>query len=281
MKVMVTGAHGFVGARAAQHYKDAVCAPGELVRNAGEALMDYIKGQHPDLILNCAAISDIGTCEKNPDASYAANVMLPVVLAKAAKAVHAKLISFSSDQVYTGCVEAGAYKETDLLPPPANVYACHKLEAEQRVLELTPDAVMLRATWMYDMPVYGEENRGNFFVNTLVSAMRDRTITASSCQYRGITYVRQVVSLFDKAFDLPGGVYNYGSENPLNMLETTRALLDVLGVDRYVQDTKQSRHNLWMDCGRLREHNICFDTTAEGLKRCAEDYGLGCLQMKQ
>lgn len=272
--IMITGTHGFVGARAMQHYPSAIPVPSELVRNTKEPLADFIRHHNPDIILNTAAISDIQICEKNPDDSYAANVMLPVLLAEVAKEIGAKLISFSSDQVYTGCFDDGPYHESDTLPTPANLYACHKLEAEQRVLDIHPNAVLLRATWMYDMPMYGHANRGNFLMNTMDAILRRKELRFSSQVYRGITYVRQVVDLLDQVFDLPGGVYNYGSENSLNMLETAEALLNTLGVEGCVQDITQKSHNLWLDCSKLRSHGICFDTTADGFKRCVADYGL-------
>ncbi len=283
--IIITGSHGFVGSRAMQHYPNAIPVPSELLRNIEsstnqEQLTNLIKIHNPDMILNTAAISDIGICKKNPEASYHANVVLPVVLAKAAKEIDAKLISFSSDQVYTGCIEDGPYSEKDTLPTPSNLYSRHKLEAEERVLDITPDTVMLRATWMYDMPIYGGEqgsghaNRGNFLVNILGSVLRGKQMSFSSREYRGITYVRQVVSQLDQVFDLPGGVYNYGSENPLNMLETAKALLDALGLESNLQDIEKRKHNLWMNCSKLREHGIFFDTTADGFKRCVEDYGL-------
>ncbi len=273
-KIMLTGAHGFVGARALLHYPEAIVVPGELTRNAGAALEDFVRAHAPEVIINAAAISDIGACEKDPEGSYAANVTLPLVLAHAARDTGAKLLSFSSDQVYTGCAEGGPYREDDILPPPANLYARHKLEAEARVLDITPDAVLLRATWMYDMPLYGHANRGNFLVNTLLSLRCGMPLSASSLDHRGITYVRQVVSLLDGMCHLPGGVYNYGSENPLSMLETTHALLAALGCAAAVADTRQSRHALWMDCTKLKAHGIFFDDTAAGFMRCAVDYGL-------
>ena len=101
-----------------------------------------------DVIIHTAAISDVGTCEKDPGASYEANVRLPLFLAKAAK--EQKMICFSSDQVYRGCAGEGPYKEEDA--SPCNVYGRHKLEMEQQVLDVKPDAVMLRAEWMYDYP---------------------------------------------------------------------------------------------------------------------------------
>ena len=271
--IMITGTHGFVGARAAQRYPDAICVPSELVRDAGDALTDFIKAYNPDIILNAAAISDIGVCEKNPEASYAANVKLPVLLAEAANRVNAKLISFSSDQVYTGCAEEGPYRESDVLPTPANLYARHKLEAEERVLAISPNAVLLRASWMYDMPMYAHANRGNFLLNTIGAVLQGKELCFSSEEYRGITYVREVVEQLDRVFDLPGGVYNYGSENSLHMLETVQSLLHALGTAYRVQDTERRRHYLWMDCSKIKQQGIYFDTTADGLKRCLKDYG--------
>lgn len=279
-EILIAGAHGFVGSRAMECFPAAVPVPGELLRNPGEQLDYFIKEHNPDIILNAAAISDIGVCERNPDASYMANVTLPVLLAKTVSEIGAKLISFSSDQVYTGCPDEGPYSEAIPLPLPANVYACHKLEAEQRVLDQCPDAVMLRATWMYDMPIYGggkelgHANRGNFFLNVLRAVLRGEELGMSSREYRGITYVRQAVALLEQTFQLPGGVYNYGSENSSSMLETTLALLEILGLEGDVRDTGTMRHNLWIDCGKISNHGIVFDTTVEGFTRCADDYGV-------
>lgn len=274
-RIMVAGAHGFVGCRAMEHFPSAIAVDSTLLRNPGRALQEFVRTHQPDVIVNAAAISDVGVCEKDPEGSYLANVVLPMTLAAAAEEIGAKLISFSSDQVYTGCVGNGPYSEDQILPEPTNLYARHKLEAERRVLDIHPNAVLLRATWMYDFPMYGHANRGNFLVNTLRAVMQGKPVCVPGCQYRGITYVRQVVGLMDQVFDLPGGVYNYGSENALTMKETANALLKVFGLTGDVQDTVDTRHNLWMDCKVIKEHGIFFDTTVEGFQRCAADYGSG------
>ena len=277
--VLVTGARGFVGARAMEMLSGATACPSHLLREADEErLKAYICGLQPDIIVHTAAISDIGACERDPEASYRANVQLTVALAKAAKASGAKLVAFSSDQVYTGCAGDGPYGETGELPEPANVYARHKLEAERRALEICPESVLLRATWMYDMPLYGHPNRGNFLVNTLRAARTGGTIPCFEGQYRGITYVRQVVQLLTQTAELPGGAYNYGSETALTMPETARALLRALDMedraDTLIEVRPERRHALWMDCSAIRSHGIVFDTTEAGFARCVQDYGL-------
>lgn len=269
MKVLLTGAKGFVGSRIAAAYP---CLPCPSLRGAGQdEVKRMVDEAGPDLIIHTAAIADIGTCEKDPEASYRANVTLPMYLARAAGS--SKLLVFSTDQVYAGNPLPGPYKEEDALEP-ANTYARHKLEMERRVLDIRPDAVLLRATWMYDLPLYGHDNRGNFLMNVMMAALKGESLRFSNREYRGLTYVRQVAELTLKSRALPGGAYNFGSENPLTMYETAQALLNTLNAKASLEAGDSTR-NLWMDTGKLQAQGIRFDTTAEGFLRCEADYGLG------
>ena len=262
MRVLVTGPKGFVGARIMHELPDAIPAPS--LRGAGEeTIKRMIDAAQPDLIIHTAAISDILTCEKNPEASYHANVKIPLWLGSSG----IKCVIFSTDQVYSGCDEPGPYSEKTV--KPANVYATHKLEMEQRTLEVNPDTVLLRATWMYDMPMYGVPNRGNFIMNMLLNS----EISFSYTQQRAVTYVREVAAQIRNAAKLPGGAYNYGSENILTMMETALWLKDRLGLQIEIRDVGP-RHNLWMDCSKARAHGVIFNNTVDGLEKCIEDYGL-------
>lgn len=275
-KVLVTGASGFVGARIMAALPFAEAIPGVLYRNGMDQLSHYLQEKAPQVILHTAAISSIAACEKAPEQSFIANVQLPLALAAAAKEIGSKLLCFSTDQVYTGCPEGAPYKEDSPLPPPANVYARHKLEAEQRVLDLLPQAVMLRATWMYDMPLYAHANRSNFLVNALLALLHGGPWVVPQ-HYRGITYVRQLAAHMQAAMDLPGGVYNFGSEAECTVPEMAHQLLCALGAgdkaDHLLQ-VGEKRHDLWMDCGKLRACGIVFDSTLAGFLCCIRDYAL-------
>ena len=257
--ILVTGATGFVGRTIMELCDGTVACPS--LRTATE---DDIKGiidrYEVDTIIHTAAISDVGVCEADPHASYAANVQLPVSIARAAK--DAKLICFSSDQVYSGAESEGPYTEVDA--KPANVYAAHKLEMEQRVLDIDPDAVMLRAEWMYDYYL----KKSNYFMNILNA--KD-SVSFSSRQYRGITYVKEVAESMDAVIRLPGGIYNYGSETKKSMYEITAAFLDLIGKNVKLEDMPP-RHNLWMDCEKARRLGVVFSSVEDGLKKCAQDY---------
>lgn len=271
--ILVTGSRGFVGSRVMAMYKDAVAVPSALYNDYAK-LEEYITEMNPEVLIHTAAISDMSECEKRPEDAYVANVLLAEAIAKITAKTGTKLLAFSSDQVYTGLEDKGPYNEDMELPPPPSVYGKTKVEMEKRVLAANPDAVLLRAEWMYDMPLYGNDKNSNILMGTIRKVMRGEKLSFSGKEYRGVTYVRQVVELLEKMAKLPGGIYNYGSENPLNAVDTVKELCKVLNIAAEVEDNGKDFHNLWIDGSKLRANGIFFDTTVEGFSHCAKDYGL-------
>lgn len=278
-KILVTGAGGFVGARILEQLGnryEMAAFPRGMLASAGRAeVLAAVRAAAPEVILHTAAVSDTGYSEAHPDQSYRANVELTLWMAEAAREVGAKLVCFSSDQVYAGLPGKGPFAEEEARTP-ANVYGRHKREAEQRGLDLLPDAVFLRATWMYDLPGYGLPIRGNLPLNLLRAALRGEAAVFSSTEYRGVTYVRQAVENLIPAMALPGGCYNFGSENPLDMYATARAFCNAMGIAPRLVPGDRVR-SLAMDCGKARRAGIVFDDTAAGIRRCLADYGLHAL----
>ena len=281
-RIFVTGAGGFVGARACRflqrNYEVLTLPKGWMASCTELQLMQSIAEAQPDVILHTAAISDTGYTEQHSEEAYRANVELPLWLARAAAQCGAKLVGFSSDQVYAGVQQPGSLPETMELSP-ANVYGCQKLEMEQRVLDACPDTVLLRATWMYDLPGYGLPLRGNLPLNLIKATMYGEKLCFSNRDYRGITYVRQAVENLVPAANLPGGVYNYGSENSKNMVATARAFAEAMRLpdaDSLIEAVDRQR-NLSMNCEKIREYGIKFDTTQEGIYHCLRDYGVAAL----
>ena len=216
MRILVTGPRGFVGARVMDELsRDAIPAP-SLRAVDEESIRRMVDEAQPDLIIHTAAMSDIPTCENDPDGSYYANVKVPVWLARTG----IKCVMFSTDQVYSGCAGEGPYA-------------------------------------------------GNFLVNML----RQSDIAFSSTQHRAVTYVREVSGWIRQAALLPGGAYNYGSENDLTMLETAEWLKAELDLPVRLQDVGP-RHHLWMDCSKIKKCGINFCSTIDGLQKCISDYAL-------
>ena len=233
-KILITGASGFVGGRAFLALKESfeLITPrhAELDITSREEVERFIETEKPDAILHLAAISNTGYCEEHPDESYLVNVVSVENLAAASQKYGAKLVWFSSDQVYNGNLESGLLTE-DIPVTPENHYGRHKLLAEQRSLEICPNSVALRATWMYDDIKPGMKTHGNFVLNFKNAIKNGTPLRFATREFRGITWVEEVVKNLPYTFDLPGGVYNFGAENHLNTYETACKYAEILGVE--------------------------------------------------
>lgn len=257
--ILITGARGFVGQKLLSTLPDTLAAP-SLRTAAPDRIRQIIEESGADTIIHTAAISDIGACQAAPEESYRANVLLPLWLAQACQG--RKLVCFSSDQVYGGSPEDGPYTEN--MAAPENLYARQKLEMEQRVLDILPSAVMLRAEWMFDLPAPKPN-----YAQLLLTAP---SLSFSSRQYRGVTWLNEVARNMVAVCQLPGGVYNFGSETALSMYEMTRQLAAALGRDVPVTDAPP-RHNLWMNCEKARRLGIRFSPSEEAVLRCLQESG--------
>lgn len=222
-RILITGASGFVGCRATEYMQDKyeLLTPSheELDITSAEDVERFIHTNRPDVILHLAAISNTGYCEEHPDESYLVNVTGVENLAKAAARHNVKFVFFSSDQIYNGNLESGLLSE-DIPTAPENHYGRHKLLAEERALRICPDSVALRATWMYDVDREGMKTHGNFVINLQKAIETNTPVRLAIREYRGITWVDEVVRNIPFTFELPGGVYNFGAENLMNTYET-------------------------------------------------------------
>lgn len=286
-KILVTGASGFVGSRVVERWRNdyIILAPShtELDITDAASVERYLLEQAPQVVVHLAALSNTGYCEQHPDESYRVNVEGVCNLATAAALCRAKLVFFSSDQVYNGNCESGALDE-DVAVAPENVYGRHKLEAEQRALELCPSAVALRATWMYDSERAGMPVHQNFVLNIANAIKERKPLVLPVREYRGITWVRDVVEYLPATFTLPGGVYNYGAGNTMNTYETACCYCEMLvglrsgpllqpDYERYPLHER----NLAMSTEKIFRASggaVCFGSTMDGLRIFADIHNL-------
>ncbi|MDR0925536.1 MAG: sugar nucleotide-binding protein [Hungatella sp.] len=281
-KIMVTGSEGFLGGRIAAYYERDYDVIRVGRRNLDitdeEAVAEYIKDKSPYAVIHCAAISDTRVCEDNRLLSDAVNRRGPVNMAKACRESGSRLLFMSSDQIYGGSRQKGPNKETDEVPL-INVYGTHKKQAEDEILEILPEGICLRLSWMYDFPVRGLKSSQNLLVNLLRSMVQNRPIRLSVSDYRGITWVQEVVKNIEPAMELPGGIYNFGSESTLSAYEIGSRVFQMLDKNgnrgNFVipreTGARDNPRNLTMDMGKLKAHGIGFSETVEGFLKCLDE----------
>ena len=122
------------------------------------AVKAEILGFHPDIIINCAAMTAVDLCETEQEKAYNINALGPKYIAQAASEIGAKLIHISTDYVYDG--QANTPYTEESVPNPTNVYGQSKLAGDKFVMSYCPKSFILHTSG-----VYGE---GKNFVKTML-----------------------------------------------------------------------------------------------------------------
>ena len=133
-----------------------------------EDVLSYGEINRPDIILNCAAVTDPKLCEAEPELAYRVNALGARNLSLVARKHNAKIVQLSTDDVFDGH-HTKPYTEFDDTHP-LTVYGRSKRAGENYVKEFTHKHFIIRSTW-----VYGE---GKNFVNALLQTAETETEAA-------------------------------------------------------------------------------------------------------
>lgn len=190
-RVVVTGAGGQVGSlvavqAAALGHAVAALSRGQWdVSDAAAAERFIAPG---DLVINCAAYTNVDGAQSDPEAAYAINARGPKNLARACRQVGAKLVHVSTDYVFEG-QEPGRRYEIDDPTGPLSVYGKSKLAGDLAVVELLPGANVVRTSWVYT------GGAGSDFVAVMRRlAATDRVIDVVDDQVGSPTYAKDLVA---------------------------------------------------------------------------------------
>jgi dTDP-4-dehydrorhamnose reductase len=161
LKVLITGANGFVGKSLTlllkqKGYEIISIGFGELSDTvaASPDLTDFqeaftvIKTHSPSIILHLAGLKDVFLCEKNRALSHKLNVIINENMTEICSLLPVKLIFISSDYVFDG--ENGSFNETSI-PNPSTQYGIDKLKAEQHIQINLRRYAILRTSGIFGM----------------------------------------------------------------------------------------------------------------------------------
>ena len=143
--LLITGTSGFLGSKIAKAYQDRyhILSPShrEMDITNEISVQHYLFKNKPDIVIHCAAISDTGACQRDPELSYRVNVIGSQNITKAAKLTSSVCILCSSDQVYCGSEKEFPNAEDDVLSPH-NTYGKDKINRFGIFFSSTEDALI-------------------------------------------------------------------------------------------------------------------------------------------
>jgi dTDP-4-dehydrorhamnose reductase len=228
MRVLVTGAGGMVG-RAVGEYctstGDLVFSYDHRSLDIGDAnrVMQTLKKDKPDAVINCAAWTDVDGCERDKERAFAANARGPENLANAVREIMAVLVTISTDYVFDGKRE-GFYTQRDQ-PNPQSVYGVSKLEGERRAQLADARTIVVRTGF-----VFGPG--GTNFLSTIIERVRrGEKLKAIRDAYGTPSYAPDLARRLRElaGLDLPGTFHVVNAGEGVSYAEFARAALDVAG----------------------------------------------------
>jgi len=190
MRTLVFGADGRVGSRLAAYLEEyglevVKCGRGTCDLKDLSALKRVLLSSGATHVVNCAAVSGVEACLDDPETAHRVNAMAPEMMARICRLEGARFIHLSTDYVLDGR-RPGLKTEAEKCRP-VNVYGESKMEAELRVREEMPEALVARVSW-----VFGNPGRPAFPEMVLRRAMKGEPLAAVADKWSLPTWVEDL-----------------------------------------------------------------------------------------
>lgn len=247
MKILITGANGFLGyylTRQLLEKKHAVIATGK-----GECRLPFSQHDHftyrsmdftdpfnvhdifqeyaPEVVVHAGAMSKPDDCEQHQWQAYITNVEATVTLLLNAEEFKSFFVFISTDFIFDGV--KGMYKEDDK-PGPVNFYGKTKLEAEEAVKEYEHDWAIVRTVLVYGKPHLSKAN-----ILTIVKEKLEKgeTYNVVEDQVRTPTYVGDLAAGIIAVIENKAtGIYHLSGEDVLTPFQMAIKAADYLGLNK-------------------------------------------------
>lgn len=235
MKLFITGGKGMLGRTLRRHFaQHDLCVTDlpEVDIVDGRCLEQAVYAFKPDVVIHCAAMTQVDACEAEPDQAYRINALGSANVARAAARQGARLIALSTDYVFDGSA-ARPYHEFDT-PAPKTVYGTSKWAGENAVRAHCPDHTILRVAWLY-----GEG--GPSFLHTMLKLGSEtgRPLKVVNDQIGNPTSTEAVAGLVGQLLERPlPGIVHGSCEGEATWFEFAQAIFKLAGCRRELAPCK-------------------------------------------
>ncbi len=245
-KVLLTGANGLLGqavisifSRESDFDVIATSVEPELYVEAGnyryeqldvtvkENVKKAVKKHNPDVIVNCAAFTDVDKCETERELCWKLNVDAVKNLIISSRISDSKVIHISTDYIFDG--KNGPYTE-DSTPNPVSFYGRSKLASENALTTSGIDYVILRTIVLYGI---GNKVKSNFALWLINNLSMNKPVNIVTDQIGNTTVSDDLAYGILKCAEQDAyGIYNIAGKDIISRLDFTYNLCDIFGFDK-------------------------------------------------
>lgn len=236
-----------------------------------EAVSRFVAEQKIDLIVNCAAYTNVDKAEEDEPTALKINADAVRNLGLSG----ARVIHISTDYVFSGD-EHEPCREADPVAP-RTAYGRTKREGERQLIEVCPEAVILRTAWLYSP-------YGNNFVKTMIRLGKERDELGVVFDQIGTpTYAADLAWAIYTVIEAPewhAGIYHFTNEGVCSWYDFTIEILRQAGVECKVRPILSSEyqyktprpHYSVLDKSKFKKtFGVEIPYWTDGLKRCVAE----------
>jgi dTDP-4-dehydrorhamnose reductase len=227
MKILVTGARGLLGQRLLTELATHGHSPIGFSHTTLD-ITDFAQAQRvigdvqPDLVIHCAAMTQVDRCAEQPDEALRVNGIGTQQIALACQKFGLPLAYISTNEVFDGEQVAG-YLEYDQ-PRPINPYGYSKWVGEQTVRDLLPQHYIIRTSWGF---AHGGDN---FLHKMIKAAARGDALSVVTDEVAAPTYTDDLAEAICRLVETERyGIYHLVNNGRASRYQFARYLLDCAG----------------------------------------------------
>ncbi len=227
MNVLVTGANGQLGSeiKLASNNEFFFTDIDKLNICERSEIEDFVKENKIDIIINCAAYTNVDMAEEEFDLAQDINTEGVATLASVAANFDINLVHISTDFVFNGRKKK-AYYETDRCSP-ISVYGKTKRDAEIAMKQSGCKGIIIRTSWLYS-------TSGKNFLTTIINLSKEQDyIEVVDDQIGTPTYARDlaeaIIDILPKLLEKPryGEIFHYSNEGECSKFEFASRILSL------------------------------------------------------
>ena len=246
MKILITGSSGMLGtdlvnllkSREAsfEHNPEVIEAPHEVLDITLEGrVSDFISTHTPDIVVNCAAFTNVDKCETEREAAFSVNALGPKYIAAAAKKCGARVIQISTDFVFDGNGNR-PYTEEDQTNPLSE-YGRTKLEGERNIQSYCDSYLIVRTSWLFG------HNGINFAAKMLELAEQHKELSIVTDETGSPTYTPDLAeALWILIKQKCEGVINISNDGSCSRYEWAEYIFETMGFKIKMNPIKSSEY---------------------------------------